>query len=65
LLLIALAVLLFALNADAATLYGRVAHVVDGDTLDVIVEGKRIRVRLLDIDAPEGNQRYGHARGNR
>jgi endonuclease YncB( thermonuclease family) len=33
-------------------LTGRVAHVVDGDTLDVIVEGKRIRVRLLDIDAP-------------
>jgi hypothetical protein len=31
--LIGLATLLFALDADAAMLYGRVAHVVDGDTL--------------------------------
>ena len=33
---------------------------VDGDTLDVIVQGKRIRVRILDIDAPEHAQPYGH-----
>jgi endonuclease YncB( thermonuclease family) len=56
---IVLATLLFALNADAATLYGRVAHVVDGDTLDLIVHEKRIRVRILDIDAPEHAQPYG------
>lgn len=58
--LIGLAVLLFALNAGAATLDGRVAHVVDGDTLDVVVQGNRIRVRLLDIDAPEHGQPIGH-----
>ena len=34
-------------------------HVVDGDTLDVIVQGSRIRVRILDIDAPERAQPYG------
>jgi len=54
-----LAALLFALNAEAVTLHGRVTHVVDGDTLDVIVEGKRIRLRILDIDAPEHAQPYG------
>ena len=42
------------------TLQGRVTHVVDGDTLDVIVQGKRIRVRILDIDAPEHAPTIGH-----
>jgi len=53
------AAVLLALNADAATLHGRVAHVVDGDTLDVIVQDKRVRIRILDIDAPERAQPYG------
>ena len=57
--LMLLAALLFALNAQAATLHGRVTHVVDGDTLDVIVKETRVRVRLLDIDAPEHAQPYG------
>jgi endonuclease YncB( thermonuclease family) len=58
--LIVWATLIFSLHTEAATLDGRVAHVVDGDTLDVIVQGKRIRVRILDIDAPEQKQPYGH-----
>jgi endonuclease YncB( thermonuclease family) len=37
-----------------------VAHVVDGDMLDVIAGGKRLRVWILDIDAPEQAQPYGH-----
>ena len=57
---LAVTALLFAVSADAATLDGRVAHVVDGDTLDIIVQGKRVRVRILDIDAPEQAQPYGH-----
>ena len=57
---LACAALIFSLHTEAAPLDGRVAHVVDGDTLDVIVEGKRIRVRILDIDAPEQAQPYGH-----
>ena len=36
------------------------AHVVDRDMLDVIAEGKRLRVWILDIDAPEQAQPYGH-----
>jgi micrococcal nuclease len=58
--LIVWATLIFWLHTEAATLDGRVVHVVDGDTLDVIVQGKRIRVRILDIDAPEQKQLYGH-----
>ena len=48
------------LGAYADVLHGRVAHVVDGYTLDVMVGSKRVRVRLLDIDAPEQKQPYGH-----
>jgi endonuclease YncB( thermonuclease family) len=40
----------------AATLSGRVAHIVDGDTLDATIDGKRARVRLVEIDAPEHGQ---------
>ena len=39
-----------------ATLQGRVIHVVDGDTLVVRLEQKRITVRLVEIDAPEHGQ---------
>src|SRR5580698_10239805 len=39
-----------------------VDHVVDGDTLDVRVSGREVRVRTLQIDAPESSTlRFGHA----
>ena len=31
----------------------RVTHIVDGDTIDVIAGGERVRVRYIGIDAPE------------
>jgi endonuclease YncB( thermonuclease family) len=51
--------LLLAASAAAATggaftAHGVVTHVVDGDTLDVRLDGGRVeRVRLIGIDAPE------------
>jgi micrococcal nuclease len=39
-----------------------VGHVVDGDTLDVWISGREVRVRTLQIDAPESSTlRFGHA----
>jgi endonuclease YncB( thermonuclease family) len=39
-----------------------VAHVVDGDTLDVWMSGAQVRVRTVQIDAPESSTlRFGHA----
>jgi len=39
-----------------------VDHVVDGDTLDVWISGHEVRVRTLQIDAPESSTlRFGHA----
>jgi len=58
--LICLATLIAFPCASAATFQGRVAHTVDGDTLDVVAKRKRIRVPILDIDAPEHGQPYGH-----
>ena len=43
----------------AFTLRGTVAHVVDGDTLDVrLTSGKRERIRLIGIDTPERGACY-------
>jgi endonuclease YncB( thermonuclease family) len=47
-------------QASPATLEGLVTRVADGDTLDVLDDGKAShRIRLLGIDAPEGGQPYG------
>lgn len=36
-----------------------VTHIVDGDTVDVRLDGEIVRVRLAEIDAPESNQAWG------
>ena len=38
---------------------GRVVGVVDGDTIDVLVERQPIRIRLYGIDCPEKSQPFG------
>jgi endonuclease YncB( thermonuclease family) len=52
-------VLLFACSAHAETFEGKVLRVRDGDSLTVIRHGERVRVRLLEIDAPELKQAFG------
>ncbi|ENJ9364443.1 thermonuclease family protein [Salmonella enterica] len=43
----------------AAQLQGMVIRVLDGDTIEVLQEQQPVRVRLLNIDAPEKKQPYG------
>lgn len=54
-------------EAQAAfTLNGRVVSVSDGDTLNLLVNGRTERIRLASIDAPElgkGNQQPGQPYG--
>lgn len=38
---------------------GRVVTVLDGDTMDVLRDGREVRVRLDGIDAPESGQDFG------
>jgi len=54
-----LLLLVGATSAGAGELGGRVVSVHDGDTLTVLVSQKQIKVRLLDIDAPESKQPFG------
>lgn len=41
------------------SLVGDVGRIVDGDTLELIVGSRNIRIRLAEIDAPELSQPYG------
>jgi endonuclease YncB( thermonuclease family) len=45
-------------GAGSGVLEGRVVGVVDGDTLDVLVGGAPLRVRVAGIDTPERDQPY-------
>ena len=38
---------------------GRVAHVIDGHSVEVLIGEKRVRVRLAGIDAPRQGQPFG------
>jgi len=40
-------------GGDGEVLRGKVVHVADGDTIDVAVRERTVRVRLLGIDTPE------------
>lgn len=56
----ALALVLLAVSSAAlADFSGTVVRIVDGDTLDILVANRPVRVRLAQIDAPERSQAYG------
>lgn len=38
---------------------GKVVHVADGDTITVLRDGKKVKIRLYGIDTPEKAQWYG------
>src|SRR5215813_12723880 len=46
-------------NAEAATLFGRVIAVNDGDVITVFNLNRPVRIKLLAIDAPEAGQPFG------
>jgi len=45
--------------AWAEVVVGKVVKVSDGDTLTLLVEQKQLKVRLVEIDAPESKQAFG------
>jgi endonuclease YncB( thermonuclease family) len=50
------------MRQEPYALAGRVVHVADGDTFTVLVDGRRHRIRMASIDAPEttkGSDRPG------
>ena len=52
-------VLCIAAGQAHADFAGRVVGVLDGDTVDVLVDRTPIRTRLAEIDAPEKAQAFG------
>jgi micrococcal nuclease len=48
-----------ALSAQAETFSAKVIVVMDGDTVMVLREGQKIKIRLANIDAPEKAQPFG------
>jgi endonuclease YncB( thermonuclease family) len=46
-------------NADAATLFGRVIEINDGDVITVFNLNRPVRIKLLAVDAPEAGQPFG------
>jgi len=60
--LLSIALFLTVISQVHADFNGKVIKVIDGDTVDILTPKKqKIRVRLLDIDAPESQQAYGNA----
>ncbi|QIQ22053.1 thermonuclease family protein [Zophobihabitans entericus] len=45
-------------DSSTAPLTGRIVKVIDGDTVILLVDKEQIKIRLLDIDAPERGQAY-------
>ncbi len=56
---LALLLVVAGVPVSAETLIGRVVSVQDGDTLTVLVAGRRVKARLAGIDAPERDQPFG------
>lgn len=54
-----LAALLIFAGLAHADLVGQVVGIMDGDTIDVLVDRQPVRVRLAQIDAPEKRQAFG------
>ena len=52
---------MFLACAAQGALASKIVGIVDGDTLDAIIDGKQQRVRVAQIDAPERGQPYGKA----
>jgi endonuclease YncB( thermonuclease family) len=57
--LLPLLLLVLAQPAGAEVAVGKVVRVSDGDTLTLLVDRKQLKVRLIEIDAPESKQAFG------
>lgn len=57
--LLATVIIFGALPVNAATLFGKVIEVPDGDVITIMNMNRPARIRLMGVDAPEKNQPFG------
>lgn len=57
---ILLGCLVISFSALAQTFQGKVVSIKDGDTIEMLVKGKKVRIRLFGIDAPERGQPHAN-----
>lgn len=62
---ISILLIAFAASVHGEALEGRISYVFDGDTVALTTGGRKYRVRLQGIDAPEHDQPYGDASRDR
>ena len=60
LIIIITTILFYYYRLSADSYKARVIHVIDGDTIDVLVVNQSVRIRLAEIHAPEKAQAYGN-----
>ena len=48
------------LPPEEEVIRGTVDGVIDGDTIQAVVDGQRIEIRLIGVSAPEGDECYGN-----
>lgn len=59
--LLLMSLLLSSSLACATTFSGKVVKITDGDTIQVLLNGKAEKIRLAGIDTPEKKQPFGQA----
>lgn len=55
-----LIICILSLHLIAQTLTGKVISIKDGDTIEMLVDNKPVRIRLRGIDCPEKKQPFGN-----
>lgn len=48
-------------QVQATSFTGKIVRLLDGDTVEVMHDGKAERIRLAQIDCPEKGQPYGQS----
>lgn len=51
--------LIFFCCVQQTTFQGKCTAVIDGDTIEVLRDGKAVRIRLQGVDCPESKQAFG------